>query len=306
MGWGQPSCYDGKLAPTPNIDSIAKKGVRFTDGYVSACVCSPSRVGLMTGRYQARTGHDANTEGKLVAGRELSSSEKTIAEHLKRHGYTTGIIGKWHLGVTAPEFMPARRGFDFSMGTIGNIGEVELGYYRNEKTFAELPGAPVTSPIYAAEACTFIDGHRDRPWFLYMPFNAVHSPNAASPEYLASVAQSSQHFGSLSENDHKYAAMLIELDDCIGRVLNQLRESNLEEQTLIFLLSDNSGAVSMAEQNGLRGKKWFLWEGGIRVAWMVQWKGRIPAGQVVDTPVIQLDVLPTALAAARATPYRFF
>ncbi len=119
MGWAQPGAYGGQLSATPNMDRIATDGVRFTNGYSSGCVCSPGHVGLVTGRYQARTGHDANP-GR--AGRELLLSETTMAQHLKPAGYTTGIVGKWHLGDTGPEFMPATRGFDFAMGTVGNLG----------------------------------------------------------------------------------------------------------------------------------------------------------------------------------------
>jgi arylsulfatase A-like enzyme len=113
MAYGDPACYGGKLAPTPHIDSLASNGVRFTDGYVSACVCAPSRVGLMTGRYQARSGHDSN-EGDLALG------EVTIAQRMKDIGYTTGLVGKWHLG-SGKETLPAARGFDFSIGSVGNL-----------------------------------------------------------------------------------------------------------------------------------------------------------------------------------------
>ena len=120
MGWAQPGAYGGKLAPTPNMDALAANGVRFTNGYSSGCVCAPGRLGLVTGRYQARTGHDANPTKE---GRELLLSEMTMAQHLKPAGYTTGIVGKWHLGDTDSTFMPLSRGFDFAMGTVGNLGE---------------------------------------------------------------------------------------------------------------------------------------------------------------------------------------
>ena len=120
MGWAQPGAYGGKLAPTPNMDALAANGVRFTNGYSSGCVCSPGRLGLVTGRHQARTGHNANPTKE---GRELLMSEITMAQHLKPAGYTTGIVGKWHLGDTDSKFMPLSRGFDFAMGTVGNLGE---------------------------------------------------------------------------------------------------------------------------------------------------------------------------------------
>ncbi|MBL9117086.1 MAG: sulfatase-like hydrolase/transferase [Verrucomicrobiaceae bacterium] len=291
MGWAQPGAYGGKLAPTPNMDSIAKNGVRFTDGYSSGCVCSPGRVGLLTGRYQARTGHDANPTRE---GRELLLSEKTMAQHLKPAGYTTGIVGKWHLGDTSPEFMPMARGFDFAMGTVGNLGEGRgPSFYRGTDLLGELEGAPVTSPVYAKEACGFIDANKDKAFFLYLSFNAVHSPIVASQSWM-------DRFKHLDKRQQAYAALVGEADEAIGTVMSKIRELNLEEETLIFCISDNGGASKEAEQLGLRGSKWFVWEGGIRVTWMVQWKGHVPGGRVVNDPVIQLDVLPTALAAANA------
>lgn len=295
MGWAQPGCYGGKLAPTPHIDSLARNGVRFTDGYVGACICSPSRVGLLTGRYQARTGHDANSnEGKTPESKNLLLGETTIAQRLKALGYATGIYGKWHVGATSAEYLPANRGFDESFGTTGNLGD-KLGFYRGKEFIPDPAGAPVTSPIYAREANAFMERHRGEPWFLYVPFNAVHSPVVASPEIKARFAQ-------LPKREQDYAALISEADDAVGAILAKLRELKLEENTLIFLVSDNGGASPLAEMDGLRGRKWTLWEGGIRVSWLAQWKGRIPAGRVLETPVIQLDILPTAVAAAGGTP----
>ncbi len=291
MGWAQPGAYGGKMAPTPNMDALAAGGVRFTNGYSSGCVCSPGRVGLMTGRYQARTGHDANP---TRAGRELLLSETTLAQHLKTAGYTTGIVGKWHLGDTSPEFMPAARGFDFAMGTVGNLGEGKgPSFYRGKELVEDLAGAPVTSPVYARESVNFMEANQAKPWLLMLSFNAVHSPHVASEKWL-------EKFKHLPKHDAAYAALAAEADEAIGTVMTKLREMKQEENTLIFLISDNGGAYQNAEMGGLRGHKWFVWEGGIRVSWMAAWKGHIPAGRVSDEPVIQLDVLPTALAAAGA------
>lgn len=290
MGWAQPGCYGGKLAPTPHIDALAAGGVRFTDGYVSACICSPSRVGLMTGRYQARSGHDANP-GR--PGTDLVLTETTIAQRMKTAGYTTGIVGKWHLGASAPEFLPAARGFDFSVGSVGNLGGEgdRDGFYRDKEKIEDLPGQPITSPVYARESAGFIERNKDKPWFLYLAFNAVHAPHVASEKWL-------EKFQHLSKHDQPYAALVAEADDAVGAVMAKLRELKLEENTLIFLISDNGGAYANAEMGGLRGRKWFCWEGGIRVSWIAAWKGRIPGGRVSHDPVIQLDVLPTMLAAA--------
>jgi arylsulfatase A-like enzyme len=289
MGWAQPGSYGGKLAPTPHIDALAAGGVRFTDGYSSGCICSPGRVGLMTGRYQARTGHDANPNR---SGRELLLTETTLAQRLKSAGYTTGIVGKWHLGDSGPEYLPTARGFDFAVGSVGNLGEGKgPAFYRGRELLSELPGAPITSPVYARESLGFIAANREKPWFLYLAFNAVHAPHVASQPWL-------DRFQHLPKRDQQYAALVAEADDAVGTVLAQLRQLGLEENTLIFLISDNGGASANAEMGGLRGRKWFVWEGGIRVTWIAAWKGRVPAGRVSPEPVIQLDVLPTALAAA--------
>lgn len=291
MGWAQPGCYGGKMAPTPNIDALAAGGVRFTDGYSSGCVCSPGRVGLMTGRYQARTGHDANPNRP---GTELLLSETTLAQRLKAIGYATGIVGKWHLGDTGPEYLPAARGFDFSIGTVGNLGEGKgPAFYRGSELLDELPGAPITSPIYARESIRFLDANKSAPWLLYISFNAVHSPHVATEATL-------EKFKHLSKHDRQYAALIAEADDAVGAVMTKVRELGQEDNTLVFLISDNGGAFQHAEMGGLRGRKWLVWEGGIRVSWIAAWKGRIPAGRVSAEPVIQLDVLPTALAAAGA------
>jgi arylsulfatase A-like enzyme len=292
MGWAQPGCYGGKMAPTPNIDALAADGVRFTDGYVSACICSPSRVGLMTGRYQARSGHDANPNRP---GTELVLSETTMAQRMKAVGYTTGIVGKWHLGATRPDFLPAARGFDFSIGSVGNLGgEGERdGFYRDKEKLEDLPGQPITSPVYARESVGFLEANKDKPWFLYLTFNAVHAPHVASEKWL-------EKFKDLPKHDQQYAALIAEADEAVGTVMTKLRELKLEENTLIFLISDNGGAYANAEMGGLRGHKWLCWEGGIRVSWLAAWKGHIPGGRVSHEPVIQLDVMPTMLAAAGA------
>jgi arylsulfatase A-like enzyme len=291
MGWAQPSCYGGKLAETPHMDDLAKNGVRFTNGYSSACICSPGRVGLMTGRYQSRTGHDANA---TRAGRELLLSETTMGQYLQSAGYETGIVGKWHLGDTSAEFLPPARGFDFAVGSVGNLGEgTGPSFYAGAELKEEMAGAPITSPVYAGEACKFIEQKRDKPFFLYLSFNAVHTPIVASPAWL-------EKYKDLEPREQAYAALVGEADEAIGTVMTKLRELNLEEDTLVYCISDNGGASPIAEQMGLRGRKWFVWEGGIRVSYLVQWKGTIPGGRVVADPVIQLDVLPTSLAAAGA------
>lgn len=299
LGWGELTSQGiAKDIPTPNIDSIARNGIRFTNGYVSGPYCSPTRAGLLTGRYQQRFGHEFNpgppTEANQAVG--LSLKETTIGDRLKSAGYATGWFGKSHLG-NAPEFHPQKRGFDEFYGFLGGAHSyVDPGQGVN----AVLKGTePVKDPGYlteafAREAASFIERKKDEQWFVYLPFNAVHAP-------LETLEKHESRFSSIQDTKRrKFAGLLSALDDSVGTVLNKVRELNLEEDTLIYFFSDNGGPTpSITSGNGpLKGYKSQTSEGGIRVPFSVQWKGRIPAGKTEDRPVIQLDVLPTSLAAA--------
>lgn len=292
MGWGQPGCYGGKLVPTPNMDIIAANGVRFTDAYASSCVCTPSRVGLLTGRYQARTGHDALTVPPKPES-QMALSEVTMAQRLKPLGYTTGIVGKWHLGEN-PGYLPASRGFDTSIGSVANVSEGPNGkrFYQGDQLIPDPVENFNTIPLYEKETIRFMEENCERPWFLYLSVNNVHGPVTASQSYLERFADEP------AKHVQKYKACITELDDVIGSIMKKLRELDLEENTLVFFFSDNGKSDDLGEQGDLRGKKWTVWEGGIRISFLVQWKGRIPSGRVLKEPIIQLDVLPTALAAA--------
>lgn len=299
LGYGELSCQGNPQIPTPHIDSIARHGVRFTSGYVSGPYCSPTRAGLLTGRYQQRFGHEFNPgpAEQAVANFGLPLSETTLADRLKAAGYATGMFGKWHLGYR-PEFHPQKRGFDEYFGFLG-------GAHSYVDAAAD-PANPIlrgTTPVksvdytteaFAREAVAFIERHQRSPWFVYLPFNAVHGPLQATEKYL-------QRSASITDSRRQtFAAMLSAMDDAIGTVLAKLRELKLEENTLVFFLSDNGGPTpQITSGNGpLRGFKSQTWEGGVRVPWLLQWKARIPAGRVDERPVIQLDVVPTALAAA--------
>jgi arylsulfatase A-like enzyme len=299
LGYGEMSCQGNPQVPTPNVDSLAKSGIRFTSGYVSGPYCSPTRAGLMTGRYQQRFGHEFNPgpvqgPGPAVG---LSLKEKTIGDRFKEIGYATAWIGKSHLGYL-PEFHPLKRGFDEYFGFLGGAHD-----YLNAAADGRNPifrgtnridQIDYTTDAFGREAVAFIEKNRQQPWLMYLAFNAVHGPLEATPKYLA-------RFSQIDEKKRQtFAAMLSALDDAVGSVLAKLREHNLEENTLIFFISDNGGPTRQTTSgNGpLRGYKAQTWEGGIRVPWIVQWKGHLPAGKVDDRPVIQLDVLPTALAAS--------
>lgn len=295
LGYGELGCYGFKEVPTPHIDSIAANGIRFTNGYVSAPLCSPSRAGLMTGRYQQRFGHENNS---MTAEKGLPLTETTLANRMKSLGYATGAVGKWHLGSDA-DHLPMKRGFDDFFGVFGNPGSFftpkGLIDSRVSATPQDAPKDFYTTDAFATRAAEWIGQRRDTPWFLFLPFNAVHSPHEATEKYL-------QRFAHISDPKRRqFDAMLAAMDDAVGVVLAKLRELALEERTLIFFISDN-GSPNNRDANGvLRGTKNTCWEGGIRLPWLMQWKGHLPAGKVEDRPVIQLDVLPTCLVAAGGT-----
>ena len=301
LGYGETGPQGNKQIPTPSLDSIAANGVRFTNGYVSCPVCSPTRAGLMTGRYQQRFGHEMNPGPAESASTDfgLPLSETTLAARLKSAGYATGIVGKWHLGY-AKGYMPTDRGFDEFFGFLG--GAHPYFVKENTGTNAIRRGSePIDEKEYltdafAREAVSFVNRHKEKPFFLYLPFNAVHAPLQAPDKYL-------QRFTSIKDKKRQtFAAMLSAMDDAIGKVLASIRENDLENDTLIFFLSDNGGPTpSTTSANGpLRGYKGQVYEGGFRVPYMVQWKGHIPAGKVYDKPVISLDIAPTACALADA------
>ncbi len=303
LGWGELNCQGfTQQVPTPHIDSIAKNGVRFTSGYVSGPYCSPTRAGFMTGRYQTRYGHEFNP-GPAEAAVEnfgLSLSETTIGDRLKSAGYATGWFGKSHLGYK-PAFHPLKRGFDEYFGFLGGAHDyLDAAADKNNPILqgtTPVNNIGYTTEAFGQRAVDFIEQHKAQPWFCYLPFNAVHAPLESTEKYLG-------RFSSVGDTRRKtFCAMLSAMDDAVGKVLAKIREQHLEENTLIFFFSDNGGPTpSTTSGNGpLRGFKAQTWDGGIRVPFMVQWKGRIPAGKVDDRPVIQLDIHPTALAAAGVT-----
>src|SRR6478752_2289389 len=193
MGYNELSCYGGKHVPTPNIDSLASGGQRLTQGYVSAPLCSPSRAGLMTGRYQTRFGHENNS---MAPGHGLPLTETTLASRLQALGYATCMVGKWHLGSSADR-LPMARGFDEYFGVTGNPGS-----YFKPSGFIDSRVSPsvrqvedsnfYTTDAFAARAVDWIEKHKDAPWFLYLPFNAIHSPRDATDKYL----QRFKHFAN--------------------------------------------------------------------------------------------------------------
>jgi arylsulfatase A-like enzyme len=301
LGYGELGCQGNDQIPTPRIDSLASGGVRFRSGYVSGPYCSPTRAGLMTGRYQQRFGHEFNpgpaTQSPATFG--LTRDVPTLAERLKAAGYATGMFGKWHLGYR-PEFTPTRRGFDTFFGFLGGAHS-----YLDANADPSNPILRGTTPVksidyttkaFAHEAVAFIEAHREVPWFVYLPFNAVHAPLQPPPD----AEDTRQKVTDV--NRRKFSGMLAAMDTAVGTVLDKLRELSLEEDTLIVFISDNGGPTAQTTSgNGpLRGFKAQVWEGGIRVPFLMRWKGHLPEGLVYKQSVIQLDIAPTALAAAGA------
>lgn len=308
MGYIDIGAQGGTQIPTPHIDSLAKNGVRCTSGYVSGPYCSPTRAGLMTGRYQQRFGHEFNPGPPSKATIEfgLPLSETTIAEVLQRHGYATGMVGKWHLG-HLEKYHPMSRGFEEYFGFLGGAHS----YFDSADGKGKKDGATgqilrgrtsieeqeYLTDAFGREAVAFIDRKSQepgKPFFLYLAFNAVHSPMHATQERL-------KKFASIEDEKRRhYAAMMSAMDDAVGAVVQKLVDTGMDKNTLIFFVSDNGGPqTNNASDNGpLRGNKASTWDGGVRVPYIVQWAARLPAGKTYDQPVIQLDFFPTILAAA--------
>ena len=306
---------------TPNLDKLAAAGVRCTNGYVAYSVCSPSRAGFITGRYQQRFGHEFNPKWEPASTLYgLPLSQTTLADALRGAGYTTGAVGKWHLGAH-PQFHPNRRGFDEYFGFLGGGHRYFPGMHADVEIGAGKKGAPVdaehASPMMrndreepeqgelttrlGTEATAFVTRHaRDaKPWFLYLAFNAPHTPLQAREDMLKRFARITD------ERRRTYAAMVATVDESVGRVLAALDSSGQRERTLIFFFSDNGGPMTKRNANAsmntpLRGQKGDVLEGGIRVPFVVAWPGQLPAGRTYDLPVSSLDVFPTALGAAGA------
>ncbi len=286
---------------TPNIDSLAASGIRFTSGTASGCVCSPTRAGLLTGRYQQRFGHERNLRYPFPPGGGLPVGEKTLADCLRPLGYATGLVGKWHLGIE-PQFLPLNRGFDEFFGFLfGDHSYLDWDaepanpIYRGTQPVVE---STYLTDAFTREAVSFIDRHQARPFFLYLAYSAPHDPLEAPQSYL-------DRFPGIADPRRRtFAAMLSAMDDGVGAVLARLRTLGIEDNTLVLFHSDNGGipAENTSRNDPLRGEKGQLYEGGIRVPFMARWTGRLPASTVYDRPVSTLDLFTTAIAAAGGTP----
>lgn len=316
LGWRDLHCYGNEQIDTPFLDQLAAEGMRFTDAYAAAPVCSPTRAAMMTGLAPARlrlTNHaPGNPDGFSLPGSDLQEPETgrnlalsctTIAERLSAAGYATGHVGKWHLSYVNPrgseqldqrELYPEKQGFDVNIG--GNSSGGPPSYfspYRNP-TLKDGAAGEYLPQRLADEAMNFVRSNRDRPFFLnWWPYS-VHYPMQAPAELIAKYRQRKE------VKDPVYAAMIEGMDAAIGRFLKQLDEAGLRANTLILFKSDNGGYSG--DNRPLRGFKGTLYEGGVRVPWIVRWPGTVPAGSICATPVISTDCHPTLLEAAGLQP----
>ena len=297
----QPGARADMKRLTPHIDSIARDGVRLSAAYMSGAVCSPSRAGLMTGRYQQRFGHDNNIPpGYMKSG--LPLSETFGAKRLRTAGYTTGLVGKWHLGYPAA-YHPNKRGFDWFYGCLQ--GSRSYFPYKTKPTphrVLQENGRATPETGYVTDrlgdaACRFIGEHRDEPFYLFVSFTAPHGPLQAKPEHLAALSKIS------ATRRRRYAGLVVSLDENVGKILACLASNKLDGRTLVIFTNDNGGQTRTGANNQpLRGRKGQLWEGGIRVPCAMRWPGKIEAGSVIDDPISALDFLPTFMAIAGVRP----
>jgi arylsulfatase A-like enzyme len=316
LGYADVGFNGCKDIPTPNIDRIATNGVKFTNGYVTYSVCGPSRAGLLTGRYPQRFGYERNPQYRPHdPNMGLPKEEKTLAEALKQVGYTSGIVGKWHQGADISNH-PLNRGFDEFFGhlggghayfpellTIKDSYSVDSDEGVSYKTWIMRNHEPIQTKKYLTdefsdEAVRFVEKHQKQPFFLYLAYNAPHSPLQATQQYL-------DRFPNIEDKKRKtYAAMVSAVDDGVGKVLDKLESLKLDKNTLVYFLSDNGGPEKdNSSDNGvLREGKSSIYEGGYRVPFAMQWKGTVKPS-VYDNPISSLDIFAT-IASLSKTPIK--
>ena len=294
----QPECRPEMKTLTPNIDRIATEGARFTDAYMSGCVCSPSRAGLMTGIYQQRYGYDNNLPPGTKDGLPLDVTFGS--KRLQKLGYRTGLIGKWHLGY--PEaFHPNKRGFDWFYGLL----QGSRPYHAMDKASPHRVilenDTPTKEEGYVTDrfgdaACRFIRESKEKPFYLFVSFTSPHGPLQPKEEDLKRL----EHIDEKKRKN--YAGLIVSLDDNVGKILKCLETEGLADDTVVIFTNDNGGQTATgADNTPLQGKKGTLYEGGVRVPCAVRWPGKIQPGSVVRDPVIALDLTPTFVELAGGT-----
>lgn len=301
LGYGDLGAYGNDRARTPRLDQLAAQGVRMSDFYAAHPTCAPSRAGLLTGRYQHRFGfeHNPGRDHLDNPGYGIPADEPTLAERLRALGYATGVVGKWHIGYVPP-MTPLEKGFDSFFGTLHGamayVPDGPTGLKSLTRNHADSPMVAHTTEAFADEAIAFIRKHRERPFFLYVPFTAVHAPLQSTSAYLGRFADEPD------TRRRAYLAMLAALDDAVGRIVDEIDENGLSDRTLIVFTSDNGGPTWQTTSSNapLNGVKATLLEGGIRVPTLIRWSGKVPGGTVNSFPGIGQDIAATALAVAGA------
>lgn len=308
-GYADFGFQGSKEFKTPELDKFAKNSVLFTQAYVSAAVCGPSRAGLLTGKYQQKFGFEENNVPGLMSKNGITGDDmglpldqKIMADYLKEQGYKTAVFGKWHLG-NADRFHPTKRGFDEFYGfrggarsymPYGTENQLTRNEDRLERGFGEYEEYEgyLTDGL-ADEAISFMERNQKNPFFIYLAFNAVHTPMEAKEEDLAKVL-------GLTGKRKTLAAMAIAMDKACGKVLNRIKELGLDKNTLIVFTNDNGGPSDANESsnNPLSGTKANHLEGGIRVPFLMSWPGKLKPNTVYGNPISTLDLLPTFITAA--------
>lgn len=301
LGWTDLGCYGSDLYKSPHIDGLARDGMRFTANYSACTVCSPTRAALLTGKYPARLritdwipGQPPDNPKLIVPDftRYLLHEETTLAEKLHDAGYATASIGKWHLG--GPEFYPDRHGFDVNVaGT--DQSQPRPGYFApyGIATIEQGPKGEYITDRLGKEAVRFIRSHAARPFFLYLPHFAVHTPIQAKKKMIARYEGQVQQGGR--HTNAAYAAMIDSMDQTVGRIRQTLDELNIADRTIIIFTADNGGRVPTTSNAPLRAGKGSCYEGGVRVPLIVYWPNITPPGSDCATPVITMDLFPTVL-----------
>jgi arylsulfatase A-like enzyme len=313
MGWTDLTSFGSKFYQTPNVDRLVSQGMKFTNAYAACPVCSPTRASIMTGKYPARLhltdwipGRKQWPTAKLLTPefeQQLPLEEVTIAEALAPLGYTSAAIGKWHLG--SKPYYPEHQGFAV------NIGGTEKGSPPSYFPPYNIPGLEPRFPNdyltdnLSSRAEDFIEANKDRPFFLYLAHFAVHLPLGSKPEVTAKYKARLQPENP--QHHPVYAGMVEGADDSVGRIMKKLDDLKLTDRTVVFFLSDNGGLRYEGKQTEpitsnapLRAGKGHLYEGGVRIPWIVRWPGKVKPGTVCDVPVVSADLYPTIVAAAAA------